>query len=165
MMSGDAEGSNDRLAAARNLASARRIDGQYAEAARLVREVLGVQRRVLGDEHPDTLASAADLASSLSCQGKHSEAEGINREVLGARRRVLGEEHPDTLESANNLASSLGDQKKYAEAERINLLRIVQDEWTFVPIGCVSAVSRPDLCLHSNGRDEPIYEKVYQSRR
>ena len=91
----EAEESQERLAAAGNLANARDGDGQYAEAERISREVLGVKRRVLGDEHPDTLVSAGNLAASLSRQGKHAEAERIEREVLGARRRVLGEEHPD----------------------------------------------------------------------
>jgi hypothetical protein len=50
--------------------------------------VLGVRRRVLGEEHPDTLTSARNLASSLSDQGKYAEAEQINREVLGVERRV-----------------------------------------------------------------------------
>jgi hypothetical protein len=59
--------------------------------------VLGVRRRVLGEEHPDTLTSADNLASSLWNHGKHAEAERISREVLGVRRRILGEEHPATL--------------------------------------------------------------------
>ena len=46
-----------------------------------------LERRLLGDEHPNTLASASNLASSLRRQGKHAEAELIDREVLGARRR------------------------------------------------------------------------------
>jgi hypothetical protein len=60
---------------------------QYAEAERIDREVLGVKRRVLGEEHPETLTSAANLASSLSGQGKHAEAERIDREVLGTIER------------------------------------------------------------------------------
>ena len=58
-----AEESAERLAAAGNLADARRSDGQYAEAERIEREVLGVRRRVLGDEHPSTLTSAGCLAT------------------------------------------------------------------------------------------------------
>ena len=44
----EAEESADRLAAAGNLAQARYSDGQYAEAERIEREVLGVRRRVFG---------------------------------------------------------------------------------------------------------------------
>jgi predicted ABC-class ATPase len=78
-----------------------------------------MQRRVLGEEHPDTLTSANNLASSLSDQGKHADAERIQREVLAMQRRVLGEEHPDTLTSANNLAATLVRRAKYTEAEQM----------------------------------------------
>jgi hypothetical protein len=115
----ETEESAERLAAAHNLADARNSDGQYAEAERINRELLGVEKRVLGEEHPDTLTSAGNLASFLSNQGKYAEAERIEREVLGARRRVLGEEHPSTLSSAANLAASLSGQGKNAEAERV----------------------------------------------
>ena len=101
-----AEESAERLCAAHNLADCRLRDGEYAEAERINREVLGVRRRVLvlGEEHPDTLTSAHNLATSLSRQGKHADAERIEREVLGVMRRVMGEEHPETLMSASNLA-------------------------------------------------------------
>jgi tetratricopeptide (TPR) repeat protein len=114
------EESEERLSAAHNLADARSGQGQYAEAERIEREVLGVKRRVLGEEHPATLTSANNLAQSLSDQGQYAEAEQIHREVLSATRRVLGEEHPGTLASASNLAQSLSRQGKHAEAERIN---------------------------------------------
>ena len=78
-----------------------------------------MQRRILGDEHPETLASAGNLAASLSDQGKHAEAERVEREVLGVRRRVLGEEHPSTLTSAYNLALMLAIQGNHAEAEEL----------------------------------------------
>ena len=66
-----AEESAERLGAAHNLAACRVRDGEYAEAERIQREVLGVRRRVLGEEHPYTLTSAGDLAQSLSYQGKY----------------------------------------------------------------------------------------------
>ena len=83
------------------------------------REVLAVQKRVLGAEHPDTLAAAHILAGSLSHRGKHAEAEEMLREVLAVRKRVQGAEHPATLTTASNLARSLSDQGKHAEAEEM----------------------------------------------
>ncbi len=71
--------SEERLNAAGNLAVARERDGQYAEAERINREVLGVQRQVLGEEHPETLTSANNMAQSLSGQGKHSEPQSRRR--------------------------------------------------------------------------------------
>ena len=114
-----AEESDERLAAARNLAQCRQSQGKHAEAERIFREVLGVHRRVLGEEHLMSLDTAACVALSLWYQAKHADAERINREVLGVYRRVLGEEHPRTLNSAHNLAGSLSGQAKHAEAARI----------------------------------------------
>ena len=71
----------------------------------MTREVLGVQRRVLGPEHPHTLTTMSNLATSLRDQGKRAKAEPMFRELLDVRRRVLGPEHPDTLATVKNLAS------------------------------------------------------------
>ncbi len=73
-----------------DLASSLSGQGKYAEAERIEREVLGVLRRVLGEERPSTLSSANNLASSLSDPGRYMEAERIEREVLGVLMRVLG---------------------------------------------------------------------------
>jgi hypothetical protein len=91
----------------------------HADAERINREVLGVQKRVLGAEHPSSLTSAGNLAASLGKQGKYAEAERIEREVHGTRKRVLGAEHPHTLMSASNLAELLANQGKHTEAEPI----------------------------------------------
>jgi hypothetical protein len=79
--------------------------GKLAEAEEMLREVLGVKRRVLGPEHPDTLEAMHNLGCPLSGQGKHAEAEQMFREVLGVRRRVLGVEHPHTLATLRVLTS------------------------------------------------------------
>ena len=50
-----------------------------------------MQRRVLGDEHPDTLRSANNLAATLVRRAKYAEAE----EML--QSSVLGSAHPHTL--------------------------------------------------------------------
>jgi hypothetical protein len=65
--------------------------------------VLGVRRRVLGEEHPSTLASAPNLATSLWYLEKYAEAEEMFEAALAACRRVLGSAHPDTLATAETL--------------------------------------------------------------
>jgi tetratricopeptide (TPR) repeat protein len=110
------EEDKERLAAAGNLGSALNSQGKYAEAEARYHDVLVVQRRVLGPEHPETLATANNLANTLNAQGKHAEAETMYREVLAVERQVLGPEHPSTLNTAGNLAVSLDDQGKYDEA-------------------------------------------------
>jgi hypothetical protein len=92
---------------------------KYAKAEQINREVLAVEKRVLGPEHPSTLTSAANLAASLMYQGKHAEAEQIHREVLAAGKLVLGSEHPETLASSANLAVTLFDQRKYTRGAAV----------------------------------------------
>jgi hypothetical protein len=67
------------------------------------RELHGVARRVLGEEHSKTFMSAISLATSLSGKGKDAdlEAERIFRDALDARRRVLGVDHPHTLQTSD----------------------------------------------------------------
>ena len=59
------------------------------------REVLAVETRVLGPEHPDTLLTARNLALSLTQQGKHAEAEqmggqGQHLEGCGGAAETVG---------------------------------------------------------------------------
>ena len=62
----------------------------------LLRETLGVARRVLGPEHQDTLRARSYLAYAVFRQGHFAEAEPMFRETLEIQRRVLGTEHQDT---------------------------------------------------------------------
>ncbi len=68
------------------------FQGKYAHAERIQRDVLGVERHVLGAEHPNTLMRANNLAESLSRQGRYADAEVIQCAVLGVLMRVLGAE-------------------------------------------------------------------------
>src|ERR1035438_8552798 len=72
------------------LATALDDEGRYAEAEKLYRETLDIQRRVLGTEHPDTLRSMNNLAIVLNHQRRFTEAEKLHRETLDIQRRILG---------------------------------------------------------------------------
>jgi hypothetical protein len=78
-------------------------EGHYAEAEKLQRETLDIQRRVLGAEHPDTLLTMNDLADSLIHQRRYAEGEKLQRETLGIQLRVLGPDSPDAAVSTYNL--------------------------------------------------------------
>ena len=63
------------------------------------------ERRVRGENHPDTLTLARNLAVDLRRLGEYQAARELDEDTL-ARRRVLGgEDHPDTLLSARSLAA------------------------------------------------------------
>ena len=59
-VAGQAAESAERLEAEGDLAASLVGQGKYADAERINREVLGVQKRVLGAEHPETLRSASN---------------------------------------------------------------------------------------------------------
>ena len=60
-----------------NYAGILRRQGILAEATRIHRETLEVERRVLGAEHPSTPASASNLADALEEQGELEQAGRI----------------------------------------------------------------------------------------
>ena len=78
--------------------------GRYAEARDLHRDTLDRQRRVLGEDHPETLFSANNLAADLHGLGEVRAARDLAQDTLDRRRRVLGLDHPETLFSADGLA-------------------------------------------------------------
>ncbi|KAH8671374.1 hypothetical protein BX600DRAFT_411360 [Xylariales sp. PMI_506] len=103
-----------------NVAETYRITAKYAQAEQMYRQVLELQKEVLGRDHPDTLSSMNHLATVLDNQGKCLEAEQIHQQVLELRKAVLGRDHLYTLSSMNNLALVLDSQGKCLEAEQIH---------------------------------------------
>ncbi|HEU5029117.1 MAG TPA: tetratricopeptide repeat protein [Spirillospora sp.] len=94
-----------------------RARGQYDMAESEYREVLEIQTRVLGKEHPLTLATQHSIGGLFHDRGLSAQAEAEWRAVLDSRRRVLGSEHPDTLFTRHGLAIVLNDRGLTEEAE------------------------------------------------
>jgi tetratricopeptide (TPR) repeat protein len=92
------------------------MQGRYREAQPLREKALEVNRKVLGEEHPNTAAGYHNAAINLYEQGRYAAAEDGLRKALAIRRKVLGEEHPRTANSHKGLAISLQAQGRYAEA-------------------------------------------------
>jgi Flp pilus assembly protein TadD len=55
---------------------------RYAEAEKSFRELLDIQRRVLGPEHPDTANSIYNLGCLAALQGRRDEAFTLLREAV-----------------------------------------------------------------------------------
>ncbi|MCP4657637.1 MAG: serine/threonine protein kinase, partial [bacterium] len=91
--------------------------GLFDLAEELIEEALALQRKTLGQEHPEVAESLHDLANVLYSKGDHDGAEALHREALAIRRRLLGEQHPDVAESLNNLADVLYSKGDYDGAE------------------------------------------------
>ncbi|KAK4444368.1 hypothetical protein QBC34DRAFT_185339 [Podospora aff. communis PSN243] len=93
--------------------------GDWKETERFLVQATGVQKELLGEEHPSTLTSMANLASTYWNQGRWKDAEELQAKELSICSRVLGEEHPDTLTSMANLASTYRSQGQWKEAEEL----------------------------------------------
>ncbi|KAF1809665.1 HET-domain-containing protein [Eremomyces bilateralis CBS 781.70] len=82
-------------------------DGRWREAEVAYSQVLEMEKKELGAEHPDTLTNMANLASTYRNQGRWKEAEELQAEELEICSRILGAEHSSTLSSMANLASTV----------------------------------------------------------
>jgi DNA-binding SARP family transcriptional activator len=82
----------------------------------LFAELLLVQRRMVGAEHPDTLATHDSLARWTGYAGDTAGARDLYAELLQAQQRVLGAEHPETLATSYNMSLFTGQSGDYAGA-------------------------------------------------
>ena len=93
--------------------------GRSAESRPLRDQLLEMQKRVLGAEHPNTLQTMTVLAQSYLNQGRHAEAAAVSAEVLEIRQRVLGAEHAETLGTMRSLAQIYREQGRQAEVVKL----------------------------------------------
>jgi eukaryotic-like serine/threonine-protein kinase len=90
---------------------------RYVEARDLTRRALAIQRRELGDDHPDVLSSVNNLATSLANTGAVDEALALHEELLERRRRLFGPSDPGVAVTLNNIGTLLYRSGRHAEAE------------------------------------------------
>lgn len=100
-------------------------DGRHDEAVPIVRRVLAIRERVLGENHRDTAYTLNQLAWSLEREGDYAAAEPYSRRALAVRERVLGNDHAHTAFSAHRLGFNLFRQNKFAEAA--TMFRLASD--------------------------------------
>jgi serine/threonine-protein kinase len=81
----------------------------YAAAERLFREVLILQRKVWGNEHPNVGFGLNNLARVLH-MGDYEAAEGLYRQALELRRKKLPAGHPNIAGSLTWLGKLLTDR-------------------------------------------------------
>jgi tetratricopeptide (TPR) repeat protein len=90
--------------------------GRQDEALKLREETLGLRRKVLGPQHPETIVAMANLASSYFDLGRREEALKLREETLALSRKVNGPEHPETILIMNNLADSSARSGQWSKA-------------------------------------------------
>jgi tetratricopeptide (TPR) repeat protein len=86
-----------------------RSKSEYTESERLLRESLAMQRRLLGDKHPNIAAGLNNLATVLHLKGDLEGASSTYRQALAMHRELQGELHPDVAFTLSNLALVMQD--------------------------------------------------------
>jgi CHAT domain-containing protein/tetratricopeptide (TPR) repeat protein len=127
VLAGGKEAAISYAAIAPMMAKANELEKQnrHVEASPIREQVLGLYRKLLGENHPYTATSYHWQAYDQNALGKYTEAELLVRKGIELRLKLLGENHPDTASSYNDLAMSQGAQGKYAEAEA-NLRKVLE---------------------------------------
>jgi tetratricopeptide (TPR) repeat protein len=96
-----------------------RMQRKYAQAEPLYVDVLEIQLRLLGENHPDTLRNMNYMALLYVSQGKYAEAKPILTKVLEIRRRVLGPQHSESLDGMVTLGEVHLMQRDFVRAETV----------------------------------------------
>ena len=86
------------------------------QAASLLEKVLETQRRVLGNEHPDTVETLFSLAQVRIDQQHYLDAEPAVREALASYQRIEADDW-QYFATRGLLGATLAGQKKFADAE------------------------------------------------
>jgi tetratricopeptide (TPR) repeat protein len=96
-------------------------DGRWNEAEAAITEVLEIEKRDLGADHPDTLNSMTALAMTYRSQGRWDDAEELQVRVMETSKIKLGADHHSTLNRIADLASTYWKQGRWDEAEELNV--------------------------------------------
>ncbi|HEY4119866.1 MAG TPA: serine/threonine-protein kinase [Byssovorax sp.] len=91
----------------RNLANARRDNGEPEAALAAYTRALAIQERALGPEHPDVGSTLQSLAILDSRLGRYDEAKPRFARALAIRERRLGPDHPEVGETLSSLVVAM----------------------------------------------------------
>ena len=89
------------------------------EAMPYLQELVAMQRRMLGDDHPETLDTLKSMGSTLYSMGKFDEADPYYAEYLERNRRLRGDEHSDTVHAIYLMGRVLRKQGEFDESEKL----------------------------------------------
>ncbi len=84
-----------------------------------------MQRKLLGDAHPDLAGALNNLAYAREVHGNLRGAEAAYREALAMNRKLLGERHPEVANTMSNIAFVTYAEGRHREA--VDLLRASLD--------------------------------------
>jgi len=143
---------------------------KYTEALPFFEKALGIRRRLLTDNHPETASIYESLAAILYAQGKHAQARPLCEKALEIKHRLLTDDHPDTAACYIHLATILTYQGKYAQAQPLfeKALEIRRRLLTDDHADTAESYNVLAINLSKQGKyaqAQPLYEKALEIRR
>ena len=111
--------SAESLAANESLARTYAYADRFAEAERLLRDVLARRQRLAGTDDPVTMRTTVDLANLYKRWQRHAEAVPLFETAIAGLERRLGPDHRDVLSAKVGLSGSYLELQRYAEAQAL----------------------------------------------
>jgi len=105
------------VAKLQNLAFEIMRQGDYMQAASLMRQALQGFKRILGEEDVRTLHAQSNLGGMLADAGSPDEGVVLQRQALQRFEETLGKKHYDTLLTIRSLSHGLWRQGRYQDSE------------------------------------------------
>ncbi|MCU0444606.1 MAG: tetratricopeptide repeat protein [Microscillaceae bacterium] len=93
--------------------------GNITRATDTFLEVLAIQKKQLGTNHPNYAQTLRSLAFLYQQGSNYAQAESMYRESLKIQKAIFGEKHPNYLETLDNLGLLYENIGNYAEAEAL----------------------------------------------
>lgn len=148
------------------------IQGRYAEADVLFRQILAEQKARHDAFDEDTGTALNNLASNLDAMGDYAAAEPLYRQALDVLESKLGTFDPKTASVLNNLALNLDAQGRAKEAEQLyrrvlSTYQILVDNHEHLA-DAAKSLNNLALNLEEQGRGEeaePLYRRALNIRR
>lgn len=103
----------------KKLALTYREQNHFAEAAKLLEQVVAIQNTKLGEDHPSTLTNMSILGLLYIEQGNLLEALKLDIKVFEKKKLTLGLRDLSTLRAMENVSSSYARLGRYEERESI----------------------------------------------
>ena len=133
-----------------------RLDGRYAEAARLHERAVTLVEQALGPDHPAVADALTSLANDDYKLGEFAEGAAVARRALAIYERTYGPEHPKIAASLNNVAVALYSLGDTTQAEALYLRALAVREAALGPWHSGVAISLLNLANVYVSTGEPV---------
>jgi tetratricopeptide (TPR) repeat protein len=141
--------------------------GRLGEAEALIRRVIEIDEKRLGENHPDLASAVNNLGQLLQYINRLSEAEPLMRRALAIDEQSFGPNHPNVGRDLNNLATLLQTTNRLSEAEALMRRGLAIDELNYGadhPMFATHLNNLASLFLDTNrlAEAEPLMRRVLE---